>query len=275
MSRQPRRDKRSLPAGHTVVADVKRRVILKCHRPFFLQRCIMATKFTVHGHALKRLHERFGYEGSWLIEQIAQGRFVWLKGAGDAGSIKKVRSGHLIYVPDKDEYCVVVMDDRSRLAITVLTEDMALKSSWANGITEATKLKAKKVSVGGVHDASFIHASATDRGELQVNVRVRTFSKDWKPSVLTLAKIAIGADAVDIQSNVCSLTNDQIAMISAVVICKISTEEMQPYGDFFVSSGKDKRVPVKFSLPGFSSLAVGEQVRRWQGGAKISPLPAK
>ena len=59
--------------------------------------------------------------------------------------MKKVRSGHLIYIPDTDEYCVVIMDDRSRLAITVLTEDMAIKSSWGRGLTDAAKLKAKRI----------------------------------------------------------------------------------------------------------------------------------
>ena len=94
----------------------------------------MAIQPTLHTHAIDRLKDRFNLDKSWLLNELEHGRFVWLKGHGASGNIKKVRSGHLFYLQDKDDYCVVVMDDRSRLAITVLTETMALKSSWGRGL---------------------------------------------------------------------------------------------------------------------------------------------
>ncbi len=123
---------------------------------------------SVHNHAAKRLKERLSVDVSWLIDVLEQGRFVWLKGAGDSGNAKRVRSGHLIYLPNRNEYCVVVMDDRSRLAITVLTEDMALNSSWGKGLDQAAKLKAKRLALGeeAVHDINFLLLYAEDRGEL-------------------------------------------------------------------------------------------------------------
>ncbi|GAC13941.1 hypothetical protein [Aliiglaciecola lipolytica] len=40
------------------------------------------------------------------------------------------------------------MDDRSRLAIKVLTEEMTLDSSWGKRLDPTAKLKAKRIALG-------------------------------------------------------------------------------------------------------------------------------
>lgn len=121
---------------------------------------------TLHSHAVARVQERFGLDESWLLEILDSGRFVWLKGAGNSGNVKRVRSGHLIYLPERNEYCVVVMDDRKRLAITVLTEEMARNSPWGSGLDQTAKLKAKRIALGEevVDDSNFIRLYAEERG---------------------------------------------------------------------------------------------------------------
>lgn len=103
----------------------------------------MINQYYIHNHAIERLQERFSTDKAWLLHELENGCFVWLKGSGHSSHAINIRSGHLIYLPHRNEYCVVIMDNRSRLAITVLNEEMALKSSWGKGLDEVAKLKAK------------------------------------------------------------------------------------------------------------------------------------
>ena len=100
----------------------------------------MVSDPSVHNHAAKRLKERLDADKSWLIDVLDQGKFVWLKGHGNSADAKNIRSGHLIYHPKRNEFFVVVMDDRLRLEIILLTEDMALYYSWCKGLDQAAIL---------------------------------------------------------------------------------------------------------------------------------------
>ena len=225
----------------------------------------MENKPSLHNHAVERLQERFRLEESWLQNELEHGRFVWLRGAGSDGVVKKVRSGHLIYIPHIDEYCIVIMDDRSRLAITVLTEDMALKSAWREGLDDASKLKAKRIALGyeAVSDSNFLHLYAQERGELSVNVCARTVSYDWEPVVLTLCKITIKAEQVNISKNCCLLADDQMTAVSKLISEKITAKEMRPCCELFVRTGRGKSVIISESVDGVFCLDDAENAKRW------------
>jgi hypothetical protein len=220
---------------------------------------------SLHSHAVDRLEERFDVDKSWLLQELENGRFVWLKGAGNSGDAKNVRSGHLLYIPNRDDYCVVIMDDRSRLAITVLTEDMAHKSSWARGVDEAAKLQAKRIALGHeeVNDANFLRLYAEERGELSVNVRARTFLYNWKPIVLTLCKANVVADQINPKENYCTLTEYQMKDVSIAIKNKLTDKEIRPYCELFVSTGSGKTTLVSNKFDGIYSLENAGQARRW------------
>ena len=99
----------------------------------------MVSDPSVHNHAAERLKERFGIDESSLIDVLEQGRFVWLKGSGDSGNAKNVRSGHLIYLPNRNEYCMDAINDRSRLTITALTEEITINPPWGKALHHAAK----------------------------------------------------------------------------------------------------------------------------------------
>ncbi|MBP9798357.1 hypothetical protein KBC70_04400 [Candidatus Woesebacteria bacterium] len=220
---------------------------------------------SLHSHAAERIEERFGLDKYWLLQELENGRFVWLKGAGDSGDAKKIRSGHLIYIPDRDDYCIVIMDDRSRLAITVLTVDMALNSSWAKGINEAAKLKAKRIALGTdeVNDSNFLRLYAEERGELSVKVRARTFSHNWDSIVLTLFKTNIVADQIDTEENHCTLTDFQMEEVSISMENRVRNMEMRPYFELFVVTGRGKSAVVSNEIDDIYSFEKAEQARRW------------
>ncbi len=225
----------------------------------------MSKKPSLHDHAIDRLHERFDKHDSWLLQELENGRFVWLKGHGNSGSMKKVRSGHLIYIPDTDEYCVVIMDDRSRLAITVLTEDMAIKSSWGRGLTDAAKLKAKRIALGkeSVDDTNFLILYAEERGSLDISVRAKTYSYDWKPKMLSVCKVKIYAEQINTERKCCTLRDSQAYEVSQIIQEKINTKEIQPYGELFVSTARGKIALISNVINGFLGLECAESRQRW------------
>ena len=225
----------------------------------------MPNKHKLHGHAINRLKERFNLHKSWLLNELENGRFVWLKGSGNSGNIKKVRSGHLFYLPDEDEYCVVVVDDRSRLAITVLTEEMALQSSWGGGLTEAAKLKSKRIALGNdvVDDCDFLRLYAEERGELLVNIQARTIAYNWKFIGLRICKTAIKAEQIDTIKKNFTLTDVQINEISKLILDKINASEIRPYCDLFVKSGHGRTAFISNKIDGISCLEEAEIARRW------------
>jgi hypothetical protein len=226
----------------------------------------MSTPPSLHNHAIDRLKERFGVDESWLLHELENGRFVWLKGYGNSVNTNKVRSGHLLYIPNRNDYCIVIMDNRSRLAITVLTEDMALKSSWAKGVDEAAKLRAKRIALGEeeVNDCNFIRLYAEERGKLSINVQIRTVLYNWDPIVLNLYKTNIVADQVNPKGNYCTLTECQMNDVSIAINRKLTDKKIRPYCELFVSTGSRKRTAlVSNKLDGLSSLENAEQARRW------------
>lgn len=226
----------------------------------------MVSDPSVHNHAVERLKERLGVDESWLIDVLEKGRFVWLKGSGDSGNAKNVRSGHLIYLTNRDEYYVVVMDDRSRLAITVLTENMALNSFWGKGLDQAAKLKAKRLALGEevVPDINFLLLYAEDRGELSVTVQARTLSYDWKPVVRSICKTSIKPEQIDIERKCCTLSGEQMDVVSKSIIEKIENKEMRPYCELSVRTGRGKTALLSNQINVASDLENAEIAMRWE-----------
>lgn len=218
-----------------------------------------------HRHAVDRLQERFGLDESWLRQELDSGRFVWLKGSGNSGTTMKVRSGHLIFVPNRNEYCVVVVDDRSRLAITVLTEEMARHSSWGSGLNEAAKLKAKRLALGEemVDDSQFLRLYAEERGGLLLKLRIKTLTYEWNPTVQTVCTAKVLAEQIDMQSKRCTLTPSQENEVANFVSKKIANREIRPYCDFYLMSNRGRSVLVVNKFDGIVGLEDGEMARRW------------
>lgn len=225
----------------------------------------MVSTPSVHIHAIERLMERFGVEKSWLLNELEQGRFVWLKGNGDSRDAKSVRSGHLIYNSHKNEYCIVVMDDRSRLAVTVLTEEMAIKSPWSKGLDRAAKLRAKRIALGedAINDINFFLLYAEDRGELSVTLQLKTFLYSWNPVVLSIYKTNIKPEQIDILNKCCTLSEEQINEASRIIIGKIAAKEMRPYGKFYLKTGSGKFAVISNKSDFISDLENAEGASRW------------
>jgi hypothetical protein len=158
------------------------------------------------------------------------------------------------------------MDDRSRLAITVLTEDMALNSPWGKGLDHAAKLRAKRLSLGeeAVHDIHFLLLAAEDRGALSVTVQARTLSYDWKPVVRPICKTSITPAQLDIDRRCCTLSNEQMDAVSTLIIEKIASKEMRPYCELSVRTGKGKSALVSNHLTVASDLDSAEIAKRWE-----------
>jgi hypothetical protein len=221
---------------------------------------------SIHNHAVERLKERFGVDESWLRDKLEQGEFVWLKGSGNSCNAKYVRSGHLIYLPSKNEYCIVVMDDRSRIAITVLTEDMALNSSWGKGLDKAAKLKAKRLALGeeAVRDINFLFLYAEDRSELSVTIQAKTISYDWNPLRQSISKIKIKPEQIDIDRNCCTLSNEQMDAVSKSISEKIANKEIRPYCELSLRTGRGKTALISNKLNVASDLENAELAMRWE-----------
>lgn len=223
-------------------------------------------KISIHKHAVERLKKRFDLDESWLLQKLENEKFVWVKGAGNNGNIKKVRSGYLIYISNMDRYCLVIVDDYSRLAISVLTESMAKKSSWSKGIDESTKLKAKRATLGCevISDCNFLRLYAEERGKLLVNIRVRTFSYDWESILLTAIKTNIIADQIDLEKMICTLTEFQMKEVSMVLNDKVLEKKIRPYYELFISTGSGKTASISNEISEIHSLESADQYRRWR-----------
>jgi preprotein translocase subunit YajC len=124
--------------------------------------------FSLHYHAINRLQERFNLDHQYLLNELENGRFVFLNGYNKYGKLTDIRSGYLIYFPNKDEYGVVIIENRSRLGVTVLTEEMALNSSLGKELNENVKLKAKTIAFGekSLDNSQLLHFYAKERGQL-------------------------------------------------------------------------------------------------------------
>lgn len=225
----------------------------------------MKNKSIVHDHAKSRLHERFNIEFSWLQNELDNGRFVWLKGSGNSRELKSVRSAHLIYIAHLDQYCVVVIDDRSRLVVTVLTEEMALNSSWKNGVTESAKLKAKRIALGRdtIDDSYFISLYSKEREKLEVTVRAKTVTNNWDPKTVPLCKITIEADQIDILKKSCKLSEVQKDEVSKSFFEKVNSKEIKAYANFYISTSRGKMIAVQNMIQGVGSLEDADSIKRW------------
>lgn len=233
--------------------------------------------YNIHKHAIERLQERFGVGKEWLLHELENGRFVWLQSSSYSRDTKNVRSGYLIYLPNKNEYCVVIIDNRSRLAITVLNEEMALNSSWGKGIDETAKLKAKRTVLGKetIDDSYFLHLYAKERGKLTVRVCARTFLYDWKPVKCVIYKTCIEAMQIDAKNKVCTLSNEQIVEVSKIFNQKIEKKEVRPFCELLITTSNGKNLLVSNRIIGTSCIDEAADyidealsIKRWEWTAQ-------
>jgi hypothetical protein len=156
------------------------------------------------------------------------------------------------------------MDDRKRLAVTVLTEDMARHSSWRNGLDETAKLRAKRIALGEevVDDCNFLRLFAEERGHISLTLVARAFTKIWQLTTLILSKVEIEAEQIDPDLKKCKLTYDQEQEAIKCILNEINAQAILPYCDFYVQTGKGRRAQISNVISGSSSLEEGETARR-------------
>ncbi|HHQ4593695.1 TPA: hypothetical protein ACSP2D_002976 [Aeromonas veronii] len=225
----------------------------------------MRNKLTLHPHAVRRLTERFAIDPSWLLHELECGRFVWLRGAGGCGDIKYVRAGHLLYLPQRDEFCVVIVDCRTNIAITVLTEVMSLNSTWAKSINEVTRKRAKLIALSHEDDSpgESLMSLIKIKGELTVTVQARTFSSTWSAKIVSLCKVKISASQIDLDAETCTLTDEQFDMVSTVLMNKIAERNMVNFCEIYICCKKGNVMAVSNSIKGIFSITDAESIMRW------------
>lgn len=226
----------------------------------------MADSPSVTNHAIDRLKERFDIDDDWLIDQLEQGRFVWLPGSGDGKDEKKIRSGHLLYIPSLDAFCVAVMDNRSRRAITVLTEEMATNSSWGKGINDSAKLRAKRMMLGdvAVDDIEFIRLQVKESEKVPATVLARSVNYKWEGVVISLCKINLKHSSIDIESKAIMLSGEQIKLVSGCIKERINGKEMRPFCHLFLRTNRGHKASIANKFPMLSDLQSADLARRWQ-----------
>ena len=142
---------------------------------------------------------------------------------------------------------------------------MAKKSPWSKGLDKVSKLKAKRLSLGSevVQDSTFLRLYAEERGGLSLNVRMKTVTYNWKPIVITLCKVAITAEQINIEDNKCVLLDVQINEALQLINRKISKKEIRPYCDLYVSTSNKKTVLISNTIDTLFSLDLAENAERW------------
>jgi len=224
----------------------------------------MSKRVSIVEHAMNRLVERFSVEQDLLIGLIESGRTVRLKGLGNACDARGVRSGHLCFVAEPNGFCVAVMDDRHRVVITVLTDQMAAENSdWAEGVDDVAREKARQLATGDQSSGKLIQAYAKRKLRLPMNVQLATVSIDWIPKVRMVAKIEISEDQVDAKNNVCVLTSDQRELIAREILVLLSEGLIRPYGHVFLVKKNGPKLDVDDRFEGLSPLSEADTARRW------------
>lgn len=218
---------------------------------------------SVHYHAAERSLERIGKSEIWLLEQIDEQKTLRLPGKGRSQSGTKVRSGHLLYVPESSKFFVLVIDDRKRLVITVLNEEMAVNSDWGEELSIKSKLKAIRAAGERVPDGAFIQEFAAQRGGAPVTVRIRSLDIEWKPKMVNLQKLMLEPDRINTECNEVQLTPEEVDETRSAIRKLISEQVIRPFGDVFLTTGRGKTMRVKAAEFGIGSLGDAEMARRW------------
>jgi hypothetical protein len=226
----------------------------------------MINKYSLHFNAINRLKDRFNVEAAWLLNELEHGRFVRLKGLGNSDDVKQIYSGNLIYIPDKNDYCIIIIDDRLRLVITVFTQIMVLNTPWGKGLDETEKLKAKKISlIAGVdiNDINFFRLYAEERKGLLVTVIARALSYDWRLKMIKICKIKLDAYQIDPVTKFCTLTENQVSEVSLSIYKKIDEKKIQPYCDLILKSSDEKTALISNKIDGIFFLEDSVNLQRW------------
>lgn len=207
--------------------------------------------------------ERIGKSDAWLLEQIDQQKTVRLVHKGSDRFGARVRSAHLLYVTELSEFFVLVMDDRKRLVVTVLTEEMALKSRWREGLTDENRLRARRRAGELVPDGAFLQEYANQRGATPVNLRVLGVGKNWKRRSFTLLKLLLEPERIDVERNEVVLTSEESDRARSALQQLIAEGRMLPYGEILLVTGHGKQLDIRPVNLGIGSLSDAELARRW------------
>ena len=134
-----------------------------------------------------------------------------------------------------------------------------------NSLNQITKLKAKRIALGKeeINDIEFLKLLAIDRNELSVTVRATTVSLTWEPIVLSICKINLRPDQMDIEKKFCTLLQEQMDIVKSTIADKIEASEMRPHAELFVRTARGKMALISNQVDLISNLENGENARRW------------
>lgn len=207
--------------------------------------------------------ERFGLNGEELCLAIELGKAHRLNITRYARGQQGVRSAYLIYLAGRDEYCMVIQDDRNRAIITVLTFDMAVNSDWGAELTEVALLRARRMANERIDEGQILSAQIRTGGSKIQNLRIRTFSWDWRSCMVNLIKISCTVDQIDPLSHSCRLTDAQLTAAREAFDLEVQKNEIRPYGELFIANGKNRVMPVSNVVPWLKGIQDGELAMRW------------
>lgn len=224
----------------------------------------MIFKPILNSHADERLKERTEVSRDWLVEQIELGNYVLLKGKGKAIGACFIMSGYLIYLAEQDTYCLVVVDDRFRKGITVLSERMIHHSTWNKGFDEKSKLRAKRLILGEeiVNDSQIL--SLRSKEGLPFKVRIRSPEWDtWEIKALNLCKINIFSNQFNTEENSCYLDSEQRIEVEKLIQELIISKSIYPFAEVFIANSHNRQIKVTNVFKDIGSLEEAAVYYRW------------
>lgn len=215
-------------------------------------------------HAESRIIDRFHVSAEWLVRKLNEKQFVWVSGYGHDGADLNVRGAALVYIQDSDECCLAIIDMRNHNVVTVLTEEMAKRSSWSKGINDKAKLSAKQAMLGNnvVHDSLFLHLYSTHRSGTNLLIKVRTIDANWNPLSLTLSKLKFMPEQFDLVNNCARLTDSQENEVKTILLDKVTAREIHPFCEIFACT-RTRNIKIVNKIDGFFDLEEAENHRRW------------
>lgn len=214
-------------------------------------------------HAMERAMERFGLDGEELRLAIERGKAHRLNATRYARGQQGVRSAYLLYLVSRDEFCMVIQDDRNRAIITVLTFEMAMNSVWGPELTEVALLRARKMADERIDEGQVLAAQIRMGGSKIQNLRIRTFSWDWRSCLVNLTKLSCTADQIDALKHTCTLTDAQLAAAREAFDLAVQDKRIRPYGELFLANSKNRVMPVSNVVPWLKGIQDGELAMRW------------
>lgn len=220
---------------------------------------------TVHPHAQTRLAQRFGLSTKWLLERIDNNSFVWLDVVSEMNCTKAARGAFLLYIPTQNKFFVAVVDVAAKLIITVLNEDMALRSTWAACLTSDRKKHAKLLALQSEELSGVEYYIQLKQLDISRNTRIvaQCLTPELKPLNITLAKIQVTIDQF-LTSELIRLTEDLQQLINTKLTSAVEKEEILPCVDIFARYKDFRTLRVQHNFCNFLSCQELLMRQRWE-----------